>query len=152
MKLKLIVLISCWMLFIGCKQGEKEVVIVPKNYKGYIVIIYNQMHGARQVYYKGSRLYIIPYNGILKTEFSGNYGYIGLPEFYYESIEPNNIIPFSANHKNNRPDAVIASGGSTGKAYKKNDQYVEFQIFYIGNQKEIAKAFEAAEKLDISKL
>lgn len=152
MKAKLIMLMSCWLLLLGCKHGEKEVIVVPTNYKGYIIIIYNQIGKSKRAYYKGSRLYRVPSNGILKTDFPNNYGYIDIPQFYYGSIASNNLIPFFANPKNSEAEAVFASGGSMGKAYINNDQYIEFQAFYIGNQKEIAKAYEDVEKLDITKL
>jgi|GEM_PF-4254183 len=46
----------------------------------------------------------------------------------------------------------MATAGGTGVANKNSDQKVEFQLFYVGTQKQIDKAYMDAQKLDIGKL
>ncbi len=56
------------LLLFSCNNGDKEVVVLPENYKGYVVIIYNQENGDSAKYENGKRIYKIPLNGILKTQ------------------------------------------------------------------------------------
>jgi uncharacterized protein DUF6843 len=89
----ILIIISAFLF--SCKYGEKEIIVLPHNYVGYVVIIYNQKAGSEKNYFAGKRVYEIPGNGILKTRFSGNYGDIGLPEFYYDKITPIHKIPYT---------------------------------------------------------
>ena len=148
----LITAIISFLLLSSCQQGEDEVILLPSGYKGYVVILYSQTNGNEQKYHKGQRIYNIPVSGILKTKFSENHGYTAIPRFYYGKIDPYNSISFFAKSEDCKCNTVMASGGSAGKAYKTNDDYIEFKTYFIGNKKDIAKAFEDVEKLDITKL
>ena len=37
-------------MLLNCNSGDKEVMVVPKNCKGYVVIIYNQKNGVPAKY------------------------------------------------------------------------------------------------------
>ena len=155
MKLLIIPILVIVVMIEGCqKRGEEEIVILHKDYTGYVVIIYNQKTGTRIKYEGKKRVYEIPAEGILKTQFSGNYGWVGFTEFYYENIAPENKIPFIVESKNIPVDSVVAFGGSTGNANKNLDgeETIEFRLFYVGNEEQIDKAYQEAEKLDIVKL
>ncbi len=125
-------------------QGEDEIFIVPEGYAGYIVIIYDQEHGEPIRYAGKKRVYAIPPDGILRTQFSGNYGWADFSEFYYDSIAPENRIPFVSGPNSIPKDgSVVACGGSTGN-YNKDPQgggeTVEFTRYYVGTSEQISKA------------
>ncbi len=66
--------------------GEGEIYLIPKGYKGYVFIFYNQKDGTPKEYNKNSfRIYRINNKGILKTQFDVNKGDILLAniKFYY---------------------------------------------------------------------
>ena len=67
--LLIIVLIS---ILTGCvKNAEPETFLIPEDYSGgVIVIIFNQKNGSVKEYDEGRRIYRIPKNGILHTQFS----------------------------------------------------------------------------------
>ncbi len=132
-------------------QGEDAIFIVPKGYAGYTVIIYDQEHGEPIRYAGKKRVYAIPPDGILKTQFLNNPGWAAYPEFYYGSIAPENRIPYISNPREIPGDgSVVACGGSTGN-YNKDPQgggeTVEFTRYYVGTSKQIRKAYGEAEKL-----
>lgn len=152
MRVVIILLLS--LILFGCDKAEEEIVIVPRNYTGYIIILYNQESGTKPKYADGKRVYEVSRNGILKTQFTGNYGWAGFPEVYYEKIASENKIPFRFDPKKLPVDSVVAYGGASGGANKdaEGKERVEFRLFYIGNKAQIDTAYERAEKLDIIKL
>lgn len=152
MKIVNIVLI-CFLL-LGCDRAEQEVVIVPKGYTGYVLIIYDQPNGAEPTSENGKRLYTIPSNGILKTKFSPNPGWMEFPEFYYGSIAPENKIPFKANMKTLPVDSIVAFGGTAGSINKDatGTEKVKVLTYHIGNKAQIDSTYQQVQKLDILEL
>ena len=65
----------------------------PRDYTGYIIVIFNQEDGKPVKYEGKKRVYEIPSDGILKTQFNINDGWGDYPIFYYESIAPENKLP-----------------------------------------------------------
>lgn len=141
-------------ILLGCNKGERELVIVPKGFIGYILIVYDQIDGEDIQYKDNKRVYKVPANGILKTKFSANPGWIGIPEFYYGEIAPENKISFSLDLGSVPVDSVVAYGGIAGSVKKKagEKEVIRFLEYYIGNIEQINHAKEQAQKLDIIKL
>ncbi len=139
------------LVLTSCDKGESEIVIVPRNYIGRILIIYGQANGISPLYQGGKRVYKIPSNGILKTKFAPNPGWIGLPEFYYNEISPKNRIPFKLNPRLLPVDSIVAHGGTAGSVQNGN-QRVRFLEYYVGNKVQINTAYDQAQKSDIINL
>ena len=142
------------LLMFSCDAGENEIFIIPKNYTGYIVIIYNQQNTAVPKHEDKKRVYEIPVSGVLKTQFKAKEGWAGFPQFYYEKVSPENQINFVADRKKLPADTVVATGAISGSANKDlaGKQTVKFALYYVGDKAQIDTAYEAAEKLDIVKL
>lgn len=140
-------------LTLSCNKAEDVIFVIPEGYTGYVVIIYDQENGVPEKYENGKRVYEVPENGVLKTQFKANYGTSHYPEFYYGNIG-NNEIPYKPDIKNVSTKDVNAFGGSVGKANKDlaGTEFVSFSLHYIGNEQEIRKAIRKAETLDISSL
>ena len=64
------------------KRGEDEIHLLPEGYTGSVFIIFNQPDGQEKGYEDGKRVYIIPPDGILKTQFSPNEG-LARVNYYY---------------------------------------------------------------------
>jgi hypothetical protein len=141
------------LTFVGCQTSEDEVIIVPKNYTGYLIIIYNQKDGEPPKHIGKKRVYEFTSDGILKTQFPENSGWKNLPEFYYEKMDPQNKIPYSMEKKLPK-DKTVAYGGTAGSITRdeKGEDVVRYLIYYVGNEAQIDTAYEAAEKLDIDSL
>lgn len=154
MKIETIISIIIASLFYSCNGGDKEVIIVPKNYRGYIVIIYNQKSGEKIKYEDRKRIYEIPSTGILKTQFEANYGLREFTEYYFDKIGDSSKIPSYANFKTIPSNIVVGFIGASGNANKdyEGKKTVEYSLYYIGTKDEIIKAVQQAEKLDIASI
>lgn len=73
----LLILISC-----GPKKVTPEIFLIPSGYRGQIKVIFNEPCGEKEVYDGKKRVYIIPENGVLITQFKQEMGIID-QEFYY---------------------------------------------------------------------
>jgi YD repeat-containing protein len=151
-RIKLVFLkITVISLLVGCRSADNEVIVVPENYEGYVVIVYGQEHGTAEQYEGTSRLYNVPSTGILLTQFSNNPGWAELPKVYRGSITRENEIPFIASFEKIPEDKICAFGGTSGAANKDlaGDEVVRFKQLYVGSKSRIRQAIEEAEKLDI---
>jgi len=147
------------LMFFGCNTSEQEIIIAPRDYKGYILVIFNQENGQPIKYEGKKRVYEIPQNGILKTQFSINSGLGEPPIFYYEKIAPESRLPSSMFYEfETLPiDTVVGFEGATGSVRKNdyNEERVRFAEFYIGTKSDIEQAMKEKDKLtqmDILKL
>lgn len=66
----------------GCKHAEPETYLISEGFKGKVNIIFNQEKGTAPKYEKGRRVYEIPINGVLLTQFKDEYGLVD-HQFYY---------------------------------------------------------------------
>jgi hypothetical protein len=67
------------------KTCEPETFLLPNNYKGEIRIIFNQKCGERIEYEGKNRIYRIPNDGILLTQFEDEQGFINQKFFVVEN-------------------------------------------------------------------
>lgn len=134
--------------------GENEIIIVPRDFKGYAIVVYDQKHGMPVKYEGNKRVYEIPQTGILRTQFKPNNGWKRFPEYYYERIAPENKLPSFTDINSAPIDKIVGFMGATGTV--KKDDYSEdrivFSEFYIGTKSEVKQAQEQVAKLDIVKL
>lgn len=83
-KWSFLVVVLLW--FTGCKTGEKEIHLIPSEYTGAVTINFDRPSGDTTKYAEdGSRIYTIPEDGVLNTQFKFNDGWVQ-PEnirFYY---------------------------------------------------------------------
>ncbi|MBK8484760.1 MAG: hypothetical protein IPL31_10570 [Saprospiraceae bacterium] len=131
-------------------NGEQEAIVVPKNFKGYIMVIFNQKNGTPIKYEGKKRVYEIPQNGILKTQFKPNDGWQEFPEYYYEKIAPENKLLSFAEIKKVPADTIVGFMGAVGSMRKNdyNEDRFMFTQFYIGTKSDIEQAQEQTEKVD----
>ena len=92
-----------WVLFITfkmctAKRVDKEIHLIPKDYKGDVYILFNQKEGVSPKYgNKKERIYEIPSTGVLKTTFAPNKGAFskGDRRFYYTDKNGNKLRAFN---------------------------------------------------------
>jgi len=65
-----------------CELAEPEIHLIPEGYVGNVVIVLGASDGSPPEYEGGSRIYRVPANGILRTQFLTNHGW-GSPRFFY---------------------------------------------------------------------
>lgn len=92
-----IIAISFIIFFFGsCKPSAPHEVIylVPKNYQGVIVIVFNQKNGLPENSESGSTVYRIPPNGVLKTQGQAIKEWHRRSFFYLDSVGNKTEIPY----------------------------------------------------------
>lgn len=153
--LSVVIGLSVVFSFLGCKQkGEQEIYLLPKGYTGHVLVILNQKNGTPKKYEGKARVYEIPENGILKTQFSNNEGWTELPQFYYDRIDKQNQIPVKVDYKDISLGEVNATLVSTGVAYKNIDGTgeIKFAECYVGTKAQIDEASQKTEKVNVADL
>lgn len=150
------ILFSILIIFtlMGCNFGDGNILIVPKNFKGYIVIIYDQKAGLLPKRHGNKTVYEIPDDGILKVQTEVNSGWREPNEYYYEKIAPENKLPSYDVAKEMPTGLTVGFEGAFGNANKDlaGNERIPFSLFYIGTKSEIEQYKDQAEKLDIVKL
>ncbi len=82
-------------------RPEPEVFLIPENFRGRFVIYYQEPCGQKTLYETGKRIYEIPQDGVLITNFKENKGFMDhrfylvnekgdrtrIPTFYWQSFE-----------------------------------------------------------------
>lgn len=154
MKTNMMMLIILVLKLISCNFNDGEIFVLPKNYKGYVVVIFNQKNGSSPKFENGKRLYEIPSSGILKTQFKGNYGLKDIPEYYFEKIADENKIVSYTEYDKIPLNTIVGFIGANGTANKdlEGKKTVEYALFYVGDKNDIRKAIEQAEKLDVAEM
>lgn len=143
-----LIFLSLLFIMIGCSTGgEQEVLVVPKNFKGYVLVIFNQKNGQPIRYMGKKRVYEIPANGMLKTQFKVNNGWRDLREYYVDEISHENMLPSFVEAEKIPKDKTVGFMGETGTVKKNNKstERVEFSEFYIGTRSDIEKAKNLVE-------
>jgi len=78
-------LIVVMQFLISChQQAEPETYIIPESFTGKVNIIFNRKEGSEKKYEDGRRVYEVPNDGILLTQFTTNDGFINR-KYYYKS-------------------------------------------------------------------
>lgn len=75
--------IVAFSIFIQVTKASDDIFIIPANFKGTIAVIYGQENGTEKEYENSKRLYRIPQNGILKTQFELKGETVNFGEYYY---------------------------------------------------------------------
>ncbi len=92
---KTMALFSILLFLSSCiNQAEPEIHLIPKDYKGPVIIIFDDKKGSPEKYENGSRVYEIPQDGVLRTQFKKQQGSIApgkLKYYYYDKNERQEI-------------------------------------------------------------
>lgn len=129
--------------------GDDEMFILPGGYRGIVFILYDQKNGEPLKYDGGKRVYEIPANGVLKTQFSLNTGWHRFGEYYYKENGILLKLPYVLDGRDVESDKVQVccdSSGTSGKAPR--DPSVKFGEFYVGTKEEISRAGENRERIN----
>jgi hypothetical protein len=133
-----LILVAIVFYLISEEIGEDEVYILPKGFKGAVTIIMNREDGEEEKYENGKRVYEIPANGVLITQFGTNPGWHSPTEFFHKSGSELVEVPYALFSDNLDPEAVRVCCVSNGTAWKnEGDVKVEFIQLYVGTESEI---------------
>lgn len=126
---------------IGCKNPEPEDYLLPEGFKGRATVIFNQKEGVPTKYENGRRIYEIPANGILLTQFKDQYGIVNHHYFYIENNGKKTALPIYQYEYNkdgttkwivkNKNEIGIFSDGTTGQYGQSTS--APFQLFTVSS-------------------
>jgi hypothetical protein len=61
------------VMLISCRNPEPADFLIPKGYLGRVAVVFEQKGGEKPKYLNGRRIYEIPSNGILLTQFKAEF-------------------------------------------------------------------------------
>lgn len=134
--------------------GDNEMFILPEGYRGVVYIFYDQKNGEPIKSEQGKRVFEIPPNGILKTQFSLNTGWHSPGKYFYKENGKLIEIPYVFDDRDIESKKAIETKvhiccPSSGKSYRDDGNgFVVFDKFYIGTNEEIHEASEKGEKIN----
>jgi len=141
---KFLVFVFCLSIITGCNRSstkcEKEIYLVPTDFRGHLIVYFDQPDGQIIQYEDSARIYQIPGSGFLKSQFPKNGGCMTgnrIQFFYEDSLGMRTPLDYFLNmdqdsipkdrdyvlftllsNKESKPDFVIHL---VGKVYEFND-------------------------------
>ncbi len=96
----------------GClKDAEKEHFYMHKGFNGPVIVLFDQKDGQSKKYDKDTRIYQIPENGILYTQFERVTGNLSQSFYYKDSSQkdpiPTLFIPINASSKHDSTGTYV---------------------------------------------
>lgn len=133
-------------------SGEDEDFILPGNFRGAVIVLFAQKSGAPPKYLDGKRIYEIPNDGILRTQFSVNDGWHRPWRFFYRRNQELVGVEYS-DQSSNKAEEIRACCISTGNtSHNPKSTEVSFMQFFVGTVTDIDAAKEKLAKTNISDL
>jgi hypothetical protein len=124
--------------FFGCKHPEAENYYIPEGFKGRVNIIFDQSKGESSIYENGRRVYQVPTNGILLTQFKDEYGIVDHQYYYVDGRGYKKPLPIFRYEYNkdgttkwiikDKYETGIFLDGTTGGYGSSNIKYQEFIV------------------------
>lgn len=128
--------IIAFFIFIQVNKASDDVFIIPADFKGTIAVIYGQKNGTEKEYESGKRLYCIPQNGILKTQFELKGETANFGEYYYLTEDGQRIRIESFPYDKNFPDStkIYVHSWQLGNASDSEGNKFKYQQATIGTK------------------
>jgi hypothetical protein len=96
-------------------RNQDEIHLLQSDYQGPVYIVFNSPQGEPPEYETGKRVYRIPANGILRTQFRPQSGVVRNMSYYYvSSIGKRTVIGFKSRGVTNDYSIVFISHIETG--------------------------------------
>lgn len=86
----------CFLILIGlggCRHSDSADFLIPAKYSGRVAVVFNQKQGQKPKYSNGRRIYEIPSNGILLTQFEYKPGFIDYRYFLLDDKGNKILLP-----------------------------------------------------------
>lgn len=138
---------------ISCSNNpEPEDYLIPKDFTGRVNIVFNQKNGIPAKYENGRRVYEIPDDGILLTQFKDEYGLVNRKYYYIDSSGKKTALEIYQYEYNkdgttkwmikNKNETGVFLDGTTGQYGNDGDsRTVKYQEFVVSNYSELDSFF-----------
>jgi hypothetical protein len=143
MKNKMLSIISLWFLLSSCSQTGESICLIPKDFTGAVIIIFNQKNGMPPEIENGRHVYRIPISGILRTQVKANYKIQGHEYYFIDSLGNRATIPYKFHKgwedvdttkiKNN----IYCYNEEMGATAENKPDYKKYRMFLVGKLNQI---------------
>ena len=109
-------------------RAEPEIHLIPKDFQGPIIIIYEQKDGKPKKYEGDFRVYEIPGDGVLRTQFTHPKGFIApgkLQYYYYEKNTRQQLLYIES------PKDAKDDGKPHTFSTESSDQTIRYLVGYL---------------------
>ena len=131
------------VLFYSCrKDAEPETFLIPNNYEGAIVLLFDQNDGLDEEYSEGRRIYRVEQNGLLKTQFSKTkHGRLDQDYYYIDSLGVRTQVLEVFDFGNSNPGTNYVMNGIYGMFTNNEDSTlniypIDYSMFTIGKSED----------------
>lgn len=133
---KSLLLFAILLFFISCShKGEDSIYLIPENYEGNLLIVFNQQEGEETLYENKERIYHFGTSGILKTKFQSNYGIQNNFYFYLDSLGTRTRLRYLLPSELKDTDEVVILNKETGNDFDTTHKIKKhFELFTVGKQ------------------
>jgi hypothetical protein len=138
MKIRSLFAISVFSFVLSCGQIGESICLIPKDFTGAVIIIFNQKDGLPPEIENGKHVYRIPSSGILKTQVKAKYKIEGHEYYYMDSSEYRIKIPYlfpnqlNGNDFQKNPNEVFCFNEEMGTTAENKPNQRKFRLFLIG--------------------
>lgn len=119
------------------ESGENEIHSLPNGYTGPVFIILGAEDGSPPEYEDGARLYRIPQNGILKTQFSPIEDYRDISFYYRKENGERRKIPSGFADSNISSDSVQVLTMQSGWIGQGKTSFIRYIVGREENKEEL---------------
>jgi hypothetical protein len=144
--------------YFALSRGEEEIHLLPEGFEGPVVIVFNKSDGQPKEYERKKRVYRIPPNGVLKTQFaesSGTWKWRNAEYFYVGkdgSRAPIPYDPFKKLPADSTRIEVQANSVGTGEAKRRDGAGNIFQRYAVAKNQNAGIAQEKMLGMSIGDL
>lgn len=144
-----IVAISVVLVLNSCvRHAEPEVFLIPRNYVGVVVVVFDQRNGAARKYSEGRRVYEVPENGILLTKFPRTIHGLIDQKYYYVDERGSRLREIFAAESDDSDSHLSIMNGTyrtfTLESIHKKFEYRSFAIGEISDRDSLADISSAS--------
>ena len=119
--------------FSSCRNITYETILIPEGYTGDVIIIFNQKGKVKRKFDGKRKVYEIPKDGILLTEFKDEgKGFAYVDYFYVDSLgHRTKLDKYSI--RNHEHEGLGVYGGTIGVL---GNNELPYYLFYVGNKRD----------------
>lgn len=142
-----------FLQLLGCTNliVTNEVYIVPKDYRGAAVVVFDQNGCAPLKFDNGKWLFEVPSSGVLRTSSKPSERGLVHSEYYFDRITESSRITYLEEYPADDLNTVFAAGAADGVSYLEDDSLVYF-MFYVGTVEEVRLDAQRMAGMKISDL
>ena len=127
------------IFIISCeREGENSIYLIPKNYEGNLIILFNQQDGKDTAFDKQERIYRFDKYGILKTKFQPNYGLQQNHYYYLDSLGNRTPLRYLLPSQLKDTDEMVVCNKETGNDFDTTRKIKRhFELLTVGKQSNV---------------